>query len=50
MSKHPLSSEELKKVINITQAIEGYRPANKEVVQKSQSLREQYGIKVSPRK
>ena len=40
----------LKKVINTTKAIEGYKPAPAEVIQKVQQLRQQYGVQVSPGK
>jgi hypothetical protein len=50
MNKNPLNHAELKKIIQTTQAIEGYKPAKAEVVQKVQQLRVQYGIQVSPRK
>lgn len=50
MNKKALSRTELKKIIQTTQAIEGYKPATAEVVKKIQQLRRQYGIQVSPRK
>lgn len=50
MNKKALGRSELKKIIQTTQAIEGYKPATVEVVQKIQQLRRQYGIQVSPRK
>lgn len=50
MNKNPLNLSALKKVIQTTQAIEGYKPATAEVIQKIQQLRQQYGIQVSPRK
>jgi hypothetical protein len=50
MNKNLFHSEELKKIIQTTQAIEGYQPAALEVVKRIQQLRRQYGIKVSPRK
>ena len=50
MNKKALGRSELKKIIQTTQAIEGYKPATTEVVQKIQRLRRQYGIQVSPRK
>lgn len=50
MNKNPISSSELKKIIQTTQAIEGYKPATAEIVQKVQQLRRQHGIQVSPRK
>jgi hypothetical protein len=50
MNKNLLNHAELKKIIQTTQAIEGYKPATVEVVKKIQQLRRQYGIQVSPRK
>ncbi|MDO9048007.1 MAG: hypothetical protein Q7U66_09750 [Methylobacter sp.] len=50
MNKHSLNHTELKKIIQTTQAIEGYKPATAQVVQKIQQLRRKYGIQVSPRK
>lgn len=50
MNKKPFTADELKKIIETSQAIEGYKPATAEVVQKVQKLRQQYGIQVSPRK
>ena len=50
VSKNPISAETLKKTIYTTQLIEGYQPANSEVVKKVQDLKNRYGIKVSPRK
>jgi hypothetical protein len=50
VSKNPISAETLKKIIYTTQLIEGYQPANSDVVKKVQDLKNRYGIKVSPRK
>jgi hypothetical protein len=50
MNKIPLSDTELKKIIQTTQAIEGYKPATVDIIQKVQQLRQRYGIQVSPRK
>lgn len=50
MNKTPLSDAELKRIIQTTQAIEGYKPATTDIIQKVQRLRQQYGIQVSPRK
>jgi hypothetical protein len=50
MNKIPLSDTELKKIIQTTQAIEGYKPATADIIQKVQQLRQRYGIQVSPRK
>jgi hypothetical protein len=49
MKKQPINQNDLKKIIQTTQAIEGYKPARAEVVSKMQQLRQQYGIQVSPR-
>lgn len=50
MNNHLFIPSELKKIIQTTQAIEGYKPASLEVVKKVQQLRRKYGIQVSPRK
>jgi len=50
MNKTPLNPSEFKKIIQTTQAIEGYKPASAEVIQKVQQLRQQHDIQVSPRK
>lgn len=50
VSKNPISAETLKKTIYTTQLIEGYLPANSEVIKKVQDLKNRYGIKVSSRK
>lgn len=50
MDKKPLSKTRLKKIIQTTQAIEGYKPASSEIVEKIKQLRARYGIEVSPRK
>ena len=46
MSKNPIEKKELAVVIRTTQNIEGYKEANKEVVNEVKILREKYGIKV----
>jgi len=48
MSKNPVNKTIIKKTVAISQAIEGYAPANAKTIKKVQSLREKYGIKVSP--
>lgn len=48
MNKNPLTPAELKKIIQTTQAIEGYKPATAEVVQKAQQLCRQHNIQVLP--
>lgn len=49
MNKTPLNRTELKKIIQTTQSIEGYKPASTETIQRVQLLRQQYGIQISPR-
>lgn len=50
MSKNPVNSKELDKIIKTTQKIEEYQEANKEVVKEVKLLREKYGIKVQSSK
>lgn len=50
MSKNPIDSKELEKIINTTQNIEGYKEASSEVVKEVKQLREKYGIKVQSSK
>jgi hypothetical protein len=50
MNKATISTLELQKVIQTTQAIEGYKQARPDVVERVKQLRVRYGIKVSPRK
>jgi len=50
MSKNPIDSKELEKVIFTTQIIEGYKEADAEVIKKVRELREKYGIKVQSSK
>jgi hypothetical protein len=50
MNKMPLNQAELKKITQTSQAIEGYKPATAEVIQKIKQLRKQHGIQVSPQK
>jgi hypothetical protein len=50
MNKKPPNLSALKKIIQTTQAIEGYKPATAEVIQKVQQLRQQYGVHVSSEK
>jgi hypothetical protein len=50
VNKIPLSDIELKKIIQTTQAIEGYKPATADIAQRVQQLKQRYGIQVSPRK
>lgn len=50
MSKNPINKVILSQTIKTTQAIEGYNQADKQTIQKAQSLRAKYGIKVSAKK
>ncbi len=47
MNKKPLNLLVLKKTVQTSQAIEGYKPATAEVIKKVQQLRQQYGLQVS---
>ena len=47
MSKNPVNKRIIQKVVQISQEIEGYATPSKTVVQKAQTLKEKYGIKVS---
>ena len=48
MNKNPLASAEIKKIVQTSQAIEGYKPASAEIVQKVQQLRRQHNIQILP--
>lgn len=50
MSKNDINRQIIGQVIRTTQAIEGYKEANKEVVQKAKELRAKHGIKVSAKR
>ena len=50
MNKTPINKTDLKKIIQTSQAIEGYKPATEEIIQKIKQLRKQHGIQVSPQK
>ena len=50
MSKNPINKKHISKIIQTTQAIEGYSDAKKATVREVQVLREKYGIKVSTQK
>ncbi len=50
MSKNDINKQILGQIIKTTQAIEGYKEADKETVQKVKELREEYGIKVSSKR
>lgn len=50
MSKNPLDKKDLEKIIKTTQNIEGYKEPSKKVIEEAKSIREKYGIKVSPKK
>lgn len=49
MSKNPINKKIVSKVIEISQAIEGYGNTQNTVIKKAQALREKYAIKVSAR-
>lgn len=50
MSKNPINKTILNKTIKTTQAIEGYKEADTQTIQKAKSLREKHGIKVSDKR
>lgn len=50
MSKNPTNKKLISKVIEVSQAIEGYTKSSAQTVKKAQTLREKYGIKVSASK
>jgi len=50
MSKVPIDEKYLQKIIETTQTIEGYKKASTDVIQKVQSIRKKYGIKVSAKR
>lgn len=50
MSKNPINKKIISKVIEASQAIEGYTNASVDIIKKAQSLRKKYGIKVSTSK
>jgi len=50
MSKNPINRIILRQTIKTTQAIEGYKEADSQTVQKAKMLREKYGIKVSAKR
>lgn len=45
MNKKPINPDELKKIIQTTQAIEGYKPATTEVIKTVQQLRCQHDLR-----
>lgn len=47
MNNPKLTKKEIEKVVRITQEIEGYEPATKEIKEEAKKLREKYDIKVS---
>ena len=47
MSKAPITKEELLKIIQTTQEIEGYKKADKKTIQKAKEIKAKYEIKVS---
>jgi len=50
MSKNPANKKIVSKIIQTSQAIEGYGISQNETVKKAKALREKYGIKVSASK
>jgi len=50
MSKNQINKTILRQIITTTQAIEGYKQADKQTIQKARNLREKYGIKVSTKR
>ena len=50
MSKNPINKKIVSKIIEISQAIEGYGSSKSETVKEAKALREKYGIKVSASK
>lgn len=50
MSKNPINKVILSQTIKTTQAIEEYKEANKQTIQKAKILRQKYGIKVSAKR
>lgn len=50
MSKYPLDERAVKKAIDVTQAIEGYKETPERVKAEVQRLKAQYGIKVSAKR
>lgn len=49
MSKNPVNKKIVSKVIEVSQAIEGYGSSKEETIKEAKALREKYGIKVSGR-
>lgn len=47
MNKNPINKKIVSKIIEISQAIEGYGSSKSETVKEAKALREKYGIKVS---
>lgn len=45
--KYALSEEEIKKIVEISQRIEGYEPASEEVKFRVQALMKKHNVKVS---
>lgn len=50
MSKNPINKKIVSKVIEVSQAIEGYSSSKDETIKEAKALREKYGIKVSASK
>jgi len=47
MQKIKINKKIIQKVVNVSQAIEGYNETDKSILQEVKNIREKYGIKVS---
>ncbi len=50
MQKVKIGAKTIQKTVKISQAIEGYKSADKKIVEEVKKIREKYAIKVSLRK
>ena len=50
MSKNPINKKIVSKIIEVSQAIEGYGVSKSETVKEVKALRQKYGIQVSASK
>ncbi len=50
MQKVKIDAKTIQKTVKISQAIEGYKSADKKIVEEVKKIREKYAIKVSLRK
>ena len=50
MQKIKIDKKTIRKVVEISQSIEGYKSADKKIIDKVKKIREKYAIKVSLRK